>query len=533
MESLGRPADARDMNPPPAPTGASVRLERFLSARALPLLCGLVSALLVWWIWGWVDPPPIIDDEAAYLLQAKIFAEGRWTASARPRPEFFDQMQVFTRPRLASKYPPGHSLLLVPGVRIGLPVLVPILTVGISAAMLLLIARRLSNPWIALAAWLIWVTSEGVRVVAPTYLSELDTGALWLFGWWVLLRWRKDRRTKWLSALAAIVAWGILTRPLTAAAYAVAAAAAVLPAIISSRRWRLLTAPVIVGLSILTLVPVWSFQTLGRWGTTPYSWYSSVYFPYEKPGFGESRVTALAPLPLGSAEYDAEYRMVHRAHTLSSLPGTALRRAASVGRLIFDGRPILLVFLLIGAFGLSPEVIFALATCALLLLFYLPMAHPPDWAVYYFETLPVLAFLTALGLWRCVSWLWETAQERKLVAFTETRRTALLLALPAAIAFGSVSPILLQRKARRQATAPRQTLRQFARSPTSPRSIVFIPCSPRRFDLCELVENDPDLARARVWLVHDLGPKNAELASIAPDRLLLSYGEDRVLRRVR
>src|SRR5262245_29478298 len=91
----------------------------------LPLACGLAVFLFVTAVWGSLAKLPVGDDEAAYLLQAKIFASGNITAAGRPLPEFFNQQHVFVDPVLAAKYPPGHSLLLVPGIWLALPGLVP------------------------------------------------------------------------------------------------------------------------------------------------------------------------------------------------------------------------------------------------------------------------------------------------------------------------------------------------------------------------------------------------------------------------
>jgi hypothetical protein len=37
--------------------------------------------------------------------------------------------------------------------------------------------------------------------------------------------------------------------------------------------------------------------------------------------------------------------------------------------------------------------------------------------------------------------------------------------------------------------------------------------------------NEPDLAGARIWVVHDRGPDNARLLALAPDRVPYLYDE--------
>src|SRR5689334_19629416 len=98
----------------------------------MAVAAGVLTTLLYWWVWGAVRPVPALHDEAAYLLQARIFAGGHWTAPGRPLPEFFDQFYVLVTPVLASRYPPGHSLLLALGQLVGWPVLVPLILHGVT-----------------------------------------------------------------------------------------------------------------------------------------------------------------------------------------------------------------------------------------------------------------------------------------------------------------------------------------------------------------------------------------------------------------
>ncbi len=63
---------------------------------------------------------PHIEDETAYLFQAKTFAAGQLWAPAPPEPEFFEHEHMIMRNgRWFSKYPPLWSALLAVGVKIG------------------------------------------------------------------------------------------------------------------------------------------------------------------------------------------------------------------------------------------------------------------------------------------------------------------------------------------------------------------------------------------------------------------------------
>ena len=45
--------------------------------------------------------------ESAYLLQAELFSQWRFTAPTPPLPKFFEQLYVNLVPAMSSKYPPG------------------------------------------------------------------------------------------------------------------------------------------------------------------------------------------------------------------------------------------------------------------------------------------------------------------------------------------------------------------------------------------------------------------------------------------
>src|SRR5690242_7287070 len=103
------------------PAFESDAVERVLNGRWAPAGAAALSVLLSLWLWGSLSRTPVIHDESAYLLQAQLFARFRWTGTAPPIPEFFEQLHILVDGVLASKYPPGNSLVLTLGVLIGLP----------------------------------------------------------------------------------------------------------------------------------------------------------------------------------------------------------------------------------------------------------------------------------------------------------------------------------------------------------------------------------------------------------------------------
>src|SRR6476661_1617953 len=94
---------------------------RVLAGRGAVAAAAIIAAAVTWCVWRSLNDVGTIHDEASYLLQAQLFARGQWAAPAAPIPAFFEQFHVFVDPVIASKYPPGHSLLIAPAYGLAFP----------------------------------------------------------------------------------------------------------------------------------------------------------------------------------------------------------------------------------------------------------------------------------------------------------------------------------------------------------------------------------------------------------------------------
>jgi hypothetical protein len=485
-----------------------------------------LAAAFQWLIWRTLNGVPVISDEASYLLQAKLFAAFKWTAPAAPIREFFEQAHVLITPIVASKYPPGHALLLALGAMVGKPGLVPVLLSGVTAGLLFAITRRLANGPIAALAWLIWCFAPVPEGFRPSYFSEATTAATWVAGWWALLRWRDDGRTRWLVMLSLLVAWCAITRPLTAVAYAIPTGAVALTLIVQRRAWRQMTTAVAAGLVVVAILPLWNWRTLGDARRSPYAAYTEAYIPFEHLGFGDNGRRTPTDLPPDLYRQFAPYELVHARYTRATLVAEAGQRAYHVwywflGRSTWTA--ILSVFVLLGiAAGGVPGLIASGAAVALWLA-YLPYAHAPSWTLYYYEVLAPLAFLAALGVGRAAALVvarrmpaiegWSTPKARRVVVGVT------VVCLPFALASAGAC------RANKSKIAAAQTAfaREVKRIPTP--AIVFIRYSQNHVVHASYVANDPQLAKAPVWLVYDRGDDDARLRAVAPQRRAFLFDE--------
>ena len=478
----------------------------------------------------WLRPGASVHDEFAYLLQARLFARGQWTAPSPPAPEFFEQMHVLAVPARAAKYPPGHALLMSAGVAFGLPALVPLLLSGWAGGLLFALARRMAGVWVALIAWLLWIGAPGNLADRALYLSETTTSLLWLLGWWALLRWRDSGRARDLLLLATATGWGAITRPLTMLLFALPVFVVVLRIGRARRVWRDIAAAAALGTGILALMPVWSSKTTGDWRLTPLELYTRQYMPYDVAGFSPPRTRPERELPPVLREASEELERMQAAHRWQSLPATLRLRLEAIARDSWGGAGVLLVLFLIGLTALSAEGWLAAGTAALLVLGYLTYWHDSSWAVYYLEIQPVIAFVTALGAWRLLSFLADrVASPRGAAGDTARERRRIQVGLASACLFAVLAALQVRSLtwSRQEALAEQKALASALRQIHDAPAVVFVRYAPGHNGHRSLVNNEDDLVRLNVWFVHDLGPANRTLLDLVPGRSPYLYDEAR------
>ena len=505
------------------PPAVTARCAALLDHRRTPLVLGLLTLAGLCWVGGGaLRMTPISTDENAYLLEARLVAHGRIVGAPAPIPDFFEQPWVMVTPTTYAKYPPGQALTLAPGVALGLPWLVPALLVVVLGALVFALTRRLVGGGGALLAWAGWTLTPMVIAWQSSYFSETTTGALWLVTLWAAWRWTEGGGARWLGGAALALGWAAITRPYTALLLALPLGIALLPAIARRRAWRDLSLALGLGAAVVAILPAWNVATTGAWNVSGVARYTATYIPWDRLGFAIDSTPPLRPPAADFAPIAANLLRIHRAHTVTALPATLAARALWVMRLTWTGwRVLLLPFALLGLLVIGRRGWVAVGSAVVLLLGHLVWGHDPHWTLYYAETTPALFAAAAAGIAWCARRAWHSRGPDLLA-------TVALVALPALVVL-SVIDSAGYRRVRQARAAATDAFEALIRSEPG-KTIWFVREAPDPTGQAVLIANDPDWERSPRWIVHDLGPRNAELQRLAPDRA--AWLVDRVSGRV-
>ena len=155
---------------------------------SLGLIMVALAGFVSWRCYGRV---PHIEDEHAYLFQAKVFADGKVVAASPPFARPFQVPFVIDRDgRRFSKYPPGFSFLLALGVLVGLPWIVNALCGALVLVAVYLIGADLLGPPVGLCAALLGLLSPLLLLQSSVLMSHVSCCAALSFFAWTFWRCR-------------------------------------------------------------------------------------------------------------------------------------------------------------------------------------------------------------------------------------------------------------------------------------------------------------------------------------------------------
>lgn len=169
---------------------------------------------------------PHVEDSIAQLLQARIFAGGEITSEPFTPREFFFFGFMVDVPRWFSQYPPGHPLVLLPGVLAGVPHLINPLLGFVSVVLFYYLLKQLSasdgdKQKASIARWGAWLMALSPYVIfmSSEYMNHSTALAASLMGW-LALKKGNECRTTWLFLAGLAFGYCAATRPLEGAVFA-------------------------------------------------------------------------------------------------------------------------------------------------------------------------------------------------------------------------------------------------------------------------------------------------------------------------
>lgn len=263
------------------------RVDRFavVTAIMVTVVCALLAAFVY-------QRHPHLQDEVAYLFQARTFATGRVALPNPPVPGSFAMYLIETGASgWYSPVPPGLAAIFVPGVWIGAPWLVnPVLT-GVNVLLVYLVLQPLYGRRIARLSTLLFALSPWNLFLGMSYMPHAATMLLALAATLSVITTRRTglARWTWVGGLAL----GLLAMVRQLDAMVVAGALGLWSIGLGGRRLKVSgTAGLILG-SMIGAAPLLAFNRFftGKAGTFPMMAYTDALYGKGSNdyGFGANR----------------------------------------------------------------------------------------------------------------------------------------------------------------------------------------------------------------------------------------------------
>lgn len=228
---------------------------------------------------------PHLEDEVAYLFQAKTLAMGRLTVPSPENPQaFWTPFVLDYQGQRFGKYPPGWPAILAVGDLAGTAWLVNPLLAAVALYLVYRLGRTLYDARVGLVAALFGLTSPLFLTLGGSYLSHLAT-IVWLLLFSLWFVWTARGRSRWFAVAAGIaLGMAFLTRPLTAAAYSVPFVLYSLFQLLRRRQafWSSYLLVAVGAGVVAALLPIYQWAVTGDPWLNPYV----LWWPYDKIGFG-------------------------------------------------------------------------------------------------------------------------------------------------------------------------------------------------------------------------------------------------------
>jgi 4-amino-4-deoxy-L-arabinose transferase-like glycosyltransferase len=230
------------------------------------------------------DRLPHVEDEVAFLFQARTIASGRLVAPAPAHPEFFAIPFILVRDgRWFGKFPPGWPAVLALGALAGRPWLVNPLLAAACVGLAYRAGRRLYGAPTGLLAAALLAASPFFLLHAGSFMGHV-AALLWALAFLLLFAAAVSTGSRW-AALGAGAALGMLflTRPLTAVGIGLPYALWAAVATVRDRQRARAYLPMLVGCApFVAALLAWNRLTTGDPLRSAYE----LYWSFDRVGFG-------------------------------------------------------------------------------------------------------------------------------------------------------------------------------------------------------------------------------------------------------
>ncbi len=359
-------------------------------------ILGIAAAYFV--SYKYFENVPHVEDEMAYVFQAKIFVRGQMSAPSAPdQGEMTVPFVVNHNGQRFGKYPPGWPMLLGLGIALGVRSWVNPFLAGLAIWLTYRLGEKLLSRNIGLLAGLLTLLSPFFLMVSGSLDSDALTLVLTLA---FILAWldtlgiskkRLDSRARsipaWLTMSVAGASLGLLflTRPLTAVGVAVPFFIHGLVLLIRGNtqvRLRVLGVGALAA-AVGSIYLLWQYRVTGSPFTNPYT----LWWSFDKIGLGQGVGTSQG------------------GYTLSMGINNAKDMLKEVEKDLFGWKAYSWLFLPFGIWAIRRNLpaLMTLSIFASLVFCYLfYWAEVGNYgARYYYEGLPGLALTTSAG----IAWL--------------------------------------------------------------------------------------------------------------------------------
>jgi 4-amino-4-deoxy-L-arabinose transferase-like glycosyltransferase len=373
----------------------STRFDHLGPGKLILLICALALLSTAAVAFFAFERLPHLEDEVAYLYQAKTLALGRLTVpSPSEAGSFWIPFVIDYQGQRFGKYPPGWPAVLALGVLVHVPWLVNPLLAALALYLVYRLGSTLYDARAGLLAAALGLFSPLFLVLSGSFLSHLAS-LVWLLLFSLWFVWTAQGRSRWFAVGAGLaLGMAFLTRSLTAIAYAAPFVAhSVVQVVLRRQRyWPNYVLIALTGGALATLLPIYQWAVTGDPWLNPYL----LWWPYDRLGFGPG----IGAMPGGHSPF---YAWINLKQDLS--------RAATdvLGWPALSWLPLLLGLALRPHRAREWMLLTPFACLVVAYLFYWIGSPARLWGPrYYFEGFGGLWLLSAVGLLKV--WAWAKAQ---------------------------------------------------------------------------------------------------------------------------